>query len=300
MMLVGCSHRVSGGCKSGRRAITAPRRMRCRSRLLRHAPSAGAVGSSRPSFWWRGRDRRARRLAGAADRSRPPTTIPSGQIEVALGASYFRNRRFPPFTPPGFIHSQNLTTVPEIGLRIGAGSMVEIQASYEFIDLDERHHRRPTTNVRRRRRAPVHQGLRAARARAGSRRWACASAPSCPTPARERPARHRRDRLLHPGAGLEALRRRSPRTSTSASPSSAIPGWRPRQRERPGRSLHLRGRAGLAVARRSTPPASGACASSPRSPARPARASTTTATRCAPGCRSATAAARSTPAPAPG
>jgi hypothetical protein len=64
-------------------------------------------------------------------------TLPSGQIDVALGASYFRNRRFPPFTPSGFIHSQNLTTVPEIGLRAAVGSMVEIQASYEFINLDE-------------------------------------------------------------------------------------------------------------------------------------------------------------------
>lgn len=65
------------------------------------------------------------------------TTLPSGQIDVALGASYFRNRRFPPFTEPGFIHSQNLTSVPEIGVRGAVGSMVEIQASYEFIDLDE-------------------------------------------------------------------------------------------------------------------------------------------------------------------
>jgi len=65
------------------------------------------------------------------------TTLPSGQIDVALGASYFRNRRFPPFTPSGFIHSQNLTTVPELGLRAAVGGMVEIQASYEFIDLDE-------------------------------------------------------------------------------------------------------------------------------------------------------------------
>ena len=64
-------------------------------------------------------------------------TIPSGQIDFALGASYFRNRRFPPFTPPGFIHSQNLTNVPELGLRAAIGDMVEIQASYEFIDLDE-------------------------------------------------------------------------------------------------------------------------------------------------------------------
>lgn len=65
-------------------------------------------------------------------------TLPSGQIDVALGASYFHNRRFPPFTPSGFIRWQDLTTVPELGLRAAVGSMVEIQASYEFIDNNER------------------------------------------------------------------------------------------------------------------------------------------------------------------
>jgi len=65
-------------------------------------------------------------------------TLPSGQIDLALGASYFHNRRFPPFTPPGFIHWQDLTSVPELGLRAAVGSLAEIQASYEFLDLDER------------------------------------------------------------------------------------------------------------------------------------------------------------------
>jgi hypothetical protein len=64
-------------------------------------------------------------------------TIDSGTAQIALGASYFRDRRYPPFTPSGYIKSQNMTSVPEIGFRIAAGSMVEIQASYEFIDLDE-------------------------------------------------------------------------------------------------------------------------------------------------------------------
>lgn len=64
-------------------------------------------------------------------------TLPSGQIDFALGASYFRNRRFPAFTPSGFIHSQNLTQVPELGVRGAIGDMVEIQASYEFINNDE-------------------------------------------------------------------------------------------------------------------------------------------------------------------
>jgi hypothetical protein len=64
-------------------------------------------------------------------------TIPSGTIDLALGASYFHNRRFPPFTPQGFIHWQDLVTVPELGLRAAIGDAVEIQASYEFIDLNE-------------------------------------------------------------------------------------------------------------------------------------------------------------------
>ena len=64
-------------------------------------------------------------------------TLPSGQIDLALGASYFRNRRFPAFTREGYIHWQNLVTVPEFALRAAVGSRVEIQASYEFINLHE-------------------------------------------------------------------------------------------------------------------------------------------------------------------
>lgn len=64
-------------------------------------------------------------------------TLPSGQIDVALGASYFRNRRFPAFTREGYIRWQDLITVPELALRAAVGSRVEIQASYEFIDLHE-------------------------------------------------------------------------------------------------------------------------------------------------------------------
>jgi hypothetical protein len=64
-------------------------------------------------------------------------TLPSGQIDLALGASYFHNLRFPPFTPPGFILWQDLTAVPELALRAAVGSRVEIQASYEFLDLNE-------------------------------------------------------------------------------------------------------------------------------------------------------------------
>src|SRR3954447_20557076 len=60
-------------------------------------------------------------------------TLPSGQIDVALGASYFRNRRFPAFTRQRYIRWQDLITVPELALRAAVGSRVEIQASYELI-----------------------------------------------------------------------------------------------------------------------------------------------------------------------
>ncbi len=64
-------------------------------------------------------------------------TLPSGQIDLALGVSYFRNRRFPAFTREGYIRWQDLITAPEVALRAAVGSRVEIQASYEFIDLHE-------------------------------------------------------------------------------------------------------------------------------------------------------------------
>jgi hypothetical protein len=64
-------------------------------------------------------------------------TLPSGEIDLGLGVSYFRNRRYPPFTPAGYIQSQNLLVAPELALRAAVGSMVEVQASYEFINNDE-------------------------------------------------------------------------------------------------------------------------------------------------------------------
>jgi len=64
-------------------------------------------------------------------------TLGSGHGEVVLGASYFRNRRFPPFTPSDALRSQDLVTAPELGLRIAAGSWAEIQATFEMIYLSE-------------------------------------------------------------------------------------------------------------------------------------------------------------------
>jgi hypothetical protein len=64
-------------------------------------------------------------------------TIPSGTIDLGLGASYYHNSRFPAFTPEGYIHWQDLTTAPQFAIRAAAGDMVEIQASYELIDNHE-------------------------------------------------------------------------------------------------------------------------------------------------------------------
>src|SRR6266446_6205483 len=63
--------------------------------------------------------------------------LPSGAAEATLGVAYFKNLRFPPFTPPGALRSQTLVDVPQLGLRVGAGGWAEIQASYETIYLDE-------------------------------------------------------------------------------------------------------------------------------------------------------------------
>lgn len=64
-------------------------------------------------------------------------TLPSGTIEATLGITYFKNQRFPPFTPPGLIRSQTLIELPQLVFRIGAGDWAEIQASYETLYLDE-------------------------------------------------------------------------------------------------------------------------------------------------------------------
>ena len=63
--------------------------------------------------------------------------LPSGEVQISLGTSYFRNRRFPHFTAPDFLHSQDLFTAPELEVRIGAGDWVEILLSYEFLYIDE-------------------------------------------------------------------------------------------------------------------------------------------------------------------
>ena len=63
--------------------------------------------------------------------------LPSGTVEMVAGMSYFRNLRFPEFTAAGAIHEQDLIRGPQIAFRIGAGDWAEIQASYEFVSIDE-------------------------------------------------------------------------------------------------------------------------------------------------------------------
>lgn len=70
----------------------------------------------------------------AAEEARP---LPHGTVEAHLDFAYFRNRRFPHFTPAGALDSQNLFHLPRFGARVGLGDWVEIQASFEMLLLDE-------------------------------------------------------------------------------------------------------------------------------------------------------------------
>jgi hypothetical protein len=64
-------------------------------------------------------------------------TLPSGWIESTIAIDYFRNGRYPPFTPPGIIRSQTLIALPQVSFHIGVGGWAEFQASYEMLYLDE-------------------------------------------------------------------------------------------------------------------------------------------------------------------
>jgi hypothetical protein len=64
-------------------------------------------------------------------------TLPSGIAEAILGVAYFHNMRFPFFTPPGALRSQELVELPHLGFHIGAGNWAEIQASYDLLYLNE-------------------------------------------------------------------------------------------------------------------------------------------------------------------
>lgn len=64
-------------------------------------------------------------------------TLKGGTAEIGFGASYFNDARYPPFTPRGEIKWQSLTAVPELAFRIAPADIVEIQASYELLALDQ-------------------------------------------------------------------------------------------------------------------------------------------------------------------
>jgi hypothetical protein len=64
-------------------------------------------------------------------------TLPSGTAEAILGVNYLKDLRFPPFTPPGVLHSLVLIGLPQFGFRIAAGDWAEIQAGYEVLYLNE-------------------------------------------------------------------------------------------------------------------------------------------------------------------
>ncbi len=64
-------------------------------------------------------------------------TLGGGRAEIGLGAAYRNDARFPPFTPRGDIKWQSLTSVPELAFRVAPADVVEIQASYEFLALEE-------------------------------------------------------------------------------------------------------------------------------------------------------------------
>lgn len=79
--------------------------------------------------------------AGAASllplRTQDVATLAPASAELVLGGSYFRNPRFPSFTPEGALRSQELITAPQLALQIAAGSRVEIQAFFELVYLEQ-------------------------------------------------------------------------------------------------------------------------------------------------------------------
>lgn len=64
-------------------------------------------------------------------------TLPNGTAEASLSIGYFDALWFPAFTQPGQVCCQSLLAAPTVGFNIGLGDRVEVQASYEFLLLDE-------------------------------------------------------------------------------------------------------------------------------------------------------------------
>lgn len=64
-------------------------------------------------------------------------TLGGGKAEIGLAFAYDNDGRYPGFTPPGEVKWQSLTTAPALAFRIAPADVVEIQASYEFLNNDE-------------------------------------------------------------------------------------------------------------------------------------------------------------------
>lgn len=82
--------------------------------------------------------------ASAQEASLQPLTafdaavLPDGRGELTVSSAYVRNERFPFFTAPKALRSQERWHVPQLGFRAGAADWVEIEAAYEAIYLDEK------------------------------------------------------------------------------------------------------------------------------------------------------------------
>ncbi len=63
--------------------------------------------------------------------------VGDGIAEASLAFVYQRNERFPFFTTPGAIRTQDRIHLPVLRFRAGVGSRVEIDAQHEMIYLDE-------------------------------------------------------------------------------------------------------------------------------------------------------------------
>lgn len=69
--------------------------------------------------------------------TRPAGIVGDGQAELTFGVSYLRDERFPFFTTPAALRSQDRVHVPQVAARFGIGGRVEIEAQHELIYLDE-------------------------------------------------------------------------------------------------------------------------------------------------------------------
>jgi hypothetical protein len=63
--------------------------------------------------------------------------LPSGRVDISLGATVEEDGRFPAFTGVGALRSQQLVRGPQVEVRVGAGDWAEVQAALEMRALEE-------------------------------------------------------------------------------------------------------------------------------------------------------------------